>query len=85
MTATLTAVIWEDRHTDTTAHLFSDFADAVAWAWEQAWQIEGRRDRPLIETRQYPSGEVRISYGAEGDGLWIRTAIVDDELTKHRE
>lgn len=72
-----TVVIWEDRHSDTTVHLFTDTAAAVGWAWDQAHGM-----RPGQVTHEtYPDGEVCISYGVESDCLRVIPAVkVDAEL-----
>ena len=44
---TLYAVIWEDRHTDVTVHLFAEEDAAVVWAGGKATEMA--RDWPLKE------------------------------------
>lgn len=74
----LTVVIWEDRHCDTTVHLFTDAADAVGWAWQQAHDTIRNGH---VTQLWFPDGEIRIGYGPENDCLRVIPAVgVDTEL-----
>lgn len=84
MTTELAVVLWQDRHVDTTVHLFTTFADAAAWAWDQAWEMEAHRNRPKVDWTRYPDGDLAIGYGVESDHLRVTTAVVDHELTNNR-
>ena len=75
----LYAVIWKDRHTDSSAHLFTDKDAAIAWAKAQAdenntsnyqeeWQSEGS------DWLAY------FPYNCEGDNLHVVEVEVDAEL-----
>lgn len=73
-----TVVIWEDRHCDTTVHLFSDAATAIGWAREQAHEMIRNG---TVTQKRYPDGETCIMYGPESDRLRVIPGVnVDGEL-----
>jgi hypothetical protein len=62
-------VLWEDRHTDTTATPFLDLDAAKVWAREQALESNNYPDcfieKPIDGWLYY------VEYSSEGDCLWI--------------
>ncbi len=64
-------VLWQDRHTDTTATPFRDLEEAKAWARKQAAERCGNHpdDFPTEET--VPGWKFYIEYSYEVDCLWI--------------
>ena len=62
-------VLWNDRHTDTTATPFLDFSKAKLWARQQAEECchfpEDLKETPIDGWLYH------IEYSCEGDSLWI--------------
>ena len=68
--------IWKDRHTDTTAHPFSEKETAVSWAREQA--KEYCRDNEDYKEEIIKGWEFYATYSCEGDCIYV----VESELDK---
>jgi hypothetical protein len=73
---TLSVVLWQDRHTDPSVHLFTDRATAEDWARTQARNSDRHGD---YEENIYGDALV-VGYSCEGDSLTVTTADVDAEL-----
>lgn len=71
--------IWEDRHTETTAHPFSDKDKAIEWAKKQAHdndRVDGDVDQRLTR-EMIKDGWVYFGmYSCEGDNI----RVVETEL-----
>ncbi len=61
-------VLWQDRHTDTTATPFRDLDEAKAWARKQAVKCCQRDFHLINETDDFL---YCIEYSPENDCLWI--------------
>jgi hypothetical protein len=64
----LYVVVWEDRHTDTTVHLFTRPGAAITWAKQQA--REHLRHSELRESYTTPGWLYYANY-AEGGRIWV--------------
>lgn len=62
-------VLWEDRHTDTTATPFLDLQEAKKWAYEQA-QLACRYMEDF-EVSEIDGWEYYVRYSEEGGSIWI--------------
>jgi len=62
-------VLWNDRHTDPTAHPFLDFEEAKAWAKEQA--ENHCHFKEYLKEEQVKGWLYFIRYSCEDDCLWI--------------
>ena len=73
----LYAAIWEDRHSDTTVHLFSNADKAIEWARTQCKEC----DRwGVYEEREIKGWLFCADYSCEGDGIRVVEVEVDAEL-----
>lgn len=74
-------VIWQDRHTDTTATPFLNLEDAIVWARRKA--VESCRYKEDFVEYPPPSRWLYyVSYSCEGDSLWITEHEI---VTKYEE
>lgn len=73
----LTTVLWMDRHSDPTVHLFTDRAAAEEWARARAREFDRHG---VYEEKTYPDGELDITYSVESDRLSIKDVVVDEEI-----
>lgn len=88
--------IWDDRHSDTTAHLFTGKQAVINWArksakkvcfydeldWDEAWEDAPltRTSRPLT-TAALKNGFVYfLNYSCEGDSISVMEVEPDAEL-----
>ena len=71
--------IWEDRHSDTTAHLFSDLDEAISWAREKADEYSKRYPEDYME-EDYEGYLFYVSYSCEGDHIHITEEELDKEV-----
>jgi len=70
-------VLWQDRHTDTTVHVFTDRDEASSWALQCA-QDEASRAAHRQVTEEHTEGEViAFCYSPEGDRLRVFAVQVD--------
>lgn len=82
--------IWEDRHSDTTVHAFSDKEKAIDWAKKNAREndrfgIEGGVDQ-ILTSGMVNDGWVYYGlYSCENDSIHVVEVTVDAELTKKKE
>ncbi len=71
--------IWEDKHNDTTVHLFSDKDVAIEWARDTA--KEYCRYEESYNEEDCPEGWLfRVVYSCEHDGIHVVECEVDSEL-----
>jgi len=61
-------VMWQDRHSDTTATFFRDLAIAKEWALKQAHETSSDGE---INIKKIAGRELYVEYSCEGDCLWI--------------
>lgn len=62
-------VLWQDRHTDTTAHPFRNFEKAKEWAKKKA--LEACHLPEDLNEEQISGWLYFVNYNCEGDCLWI--------------
>lgn len=75
-------VIWEDRHCDTSVHVFSRKDRAFEWAKEQAAEFSRGYDVEEItinESMQRDGWVYCCEYSCEGDGLRVVEVEVDQD------
>jgi hypothetical protein len=68
--------IWEDRHCDVTAHVFSDATQAIKWARQQAKAYDRHDD---YHERKIADWLFYAEYSFEGDSL----RVMEVELDRH--
>lgn len=76
--------IWEDRHTESSIHVFSDLDKAIAWAHNMA-RIEakgGELDEVLTRSMKKSGWLYYGCYSPEGDYLRVVEAIIDNDLVR---
>lgn len=73
----LYVAIWEDRHNDTTAHVFSDRDAAIQWAKAKCKEFDRLGD---YEEFQVKGWEFSANYSCEGDGIRVVETELDKEL-----
>lgn len=84
MMEVLFAVIWEDRHSNTSVHLFSDLEAAIKWAKGKAYDTA--RDKEDVEIQELNADMVKsnwkfyVTYSCEGDCLRIIETVVNEEV-----
>lgn len=71
-------VLWQDRHSDTTATPFLNFDVAKKWAY-------GKAKNFCRDERDFKEGSVNghlyyVEYSCEGDCLWITEHKIESEL-----
>lgn len=83
---TVYVVLWHDRHSDTTAHVFSSEEKALEWARQRGKEFDrfGDYSEESFRGRRglCPPLLYSISYSCEGDGLTVMEAEIDGELKK---
>ncbi len=62
-------VLWQDRHSDTTATPFLDLGEAKKYAYNMA--AETCRSKDDLKVRAINEWLYYIEYSCEGDCLWI--------------
>ncbi len=73
--------IWEDRHSDTDAFVFSDKEKAIEWAKRtvREYNKHGDLDETLNE-RMKTSGWLYCGqYSCEGDNIYVKSCEIDSE------
>ena len=61
--------LWQDRHYDTTAHLFSDLQKAIQWARNTAKAYCNYEETYQEEKKE--GWEFFVKYSYEDDCIWI--------------
>ncbi len=74
----LFTAIWNDGHSDTTAHIFSDREKAIAWAKAKA--KESAWAETDYEEEQIEGWEFYASYSCEGDCIYVVETELDKEI-----
>lgn len=69
--------IWEDRHSDVTAHVFSSSDSAVRWAKETCMEHDRFDD---YEEEQIHGWLYCGTYSCEGDGIHVVEVELDGEV-----
>ena len=69
--------IWEDRHSDTTAHPFSNKEKAIEWARSKA--KEYCRHEEDYEEHDYDHLEFYADYSCESDCVYVIESELDKE------
>ena len=69
-------VLWDDRHTDVTAHPFLDFEEAKEWARKKAEDINKFPED--LEEKNYDEYLYCVQYTCEGDSLWITEHEIEE-------
>ena len=81
---TLFAVIWKDRHSDTTVHVFSQLDAAKDWALEKAHEYardpEDIQETPISSVTRQAGWRYLVNYSCENDGLSVYEVKVDAEV-----
>ena len=80
----LAVVLWNDRHSDSTVHLFTDRAKAIAWAKALALSMDRHGDFKEVELNDSMKRErwiYCVNYSCENDGLRVKMVTVDKEVT----
>jgi hypothetical protein len=81
----LAVVLWNDRHSDTTAHLFTDPEKAIEWAKQKAKEFDRHgdfREVELTDSMKKAGWVYYAYYSGESDGLRVVMVEVDKEVTK---
>lgn len=75
------AVLWQDRHTDTTVHLFTERESAIEWAKIQADDMNRHGyQSDWTPPQNDPSWVAYFPYSPEGDCLRVMELRVDEEV-----
>lgn len=79
----LAAVLWNDRHSDPSIHLFTEREAAIAWARKKAKEYAREAD-DFQEIAITPSMENAgwiycANYSCENDGLRVQMVTVDKD------
>lgn len=74
----LFTAICKDRHTDTTAHVFSDRDKAIEWARSKA--KEYAREESDYEEEQIDGWDFYACYSYEGDCIYVVETELDKEI-----
>jgi len=77
----LYVAIWEDRHTDTTAHLFSDKDKAIEWARDVA-EENCHFPEDYSEENCPKEWIFNVVYSCENDNIRVVECEVDSDLEK---
>ena len=78
----LAAVLWRDRHTDPTVHLFTDPEVAIAWARKKAEEnnrYDDLAEITLTQSMRNAGWIYVVDYSCEGDGLRVEMIEVDED------
>jgi len=67
--ATIYIAVWQDRHSDTTAHPFVTLTEAIKFCMEKADQYAIHKDD--IEIKDTAEFYFFIQYSCESDCLWV--------------
>ena len=80
-------VLWTDRHSDPTVHLFTDADAAIDWARAQAKKMDRHDDfkeTELTDEMRNIGWIYDVQYSCEGDGLRVEMVEVDKDVTTLR-
>lgn len=81
----IAVVMWEDRHTEPEAYLFSSATSAIEWAKSKGREVYERepdeelRGHNLTHSMQTSGWIYYAAYG-EGDSMWAYMTDVDAEV-----
>ena len=73
--------IWEDRHADATAHVFSDKDEAIAWARKTAKEYDryGEYEEELTLSMEKAGWVFNANYSGESDSIRVVRVKIDGE------
>ena len=78
--------IWEDRHCDTTVHLFTKLEQAITWSIESIKEHIGENNQSDIQNRKLTEDMIKsgwklyMTYGPEGDNIRVVEKELDEEV-----
>jgi hypothetical protein len=81
---TVYVAIWEDRHTEPTAHVFSDKNKAIEWARKNAHEFDrhGEYEEHLSPQMQDARWLFNATYSCEGDAIRVVEMEIDQDLNR---
>ena len=78
----LACVLWSDRHSDHSVHLFKDADIAIKWARSKAKEFDrfgDFKELELTDSMLVAGWVYYAQYSSEGDGLRVELIEVDKE------
>ncbi len=78
--------IWQDRHADTTAHLFSTAEKAIAWARASVNEYCDSEPEEELTAEMKRGGWLYYGcYSCEGDFIHVIERVIDADCTDYRK